>query len=59
MKVLSLGNRTGRTLRRMGNPLVGNSLFAIALAALHAPPMVALLWAQRWLRRRLQRPLPR
>jgi len=37
----------------VGNPLIGNSLFALILALLHAPPMVALFWAQRWLRRRM------
>lgn len=36
----------------VGNPLIGNSLFALVLALLHAPPMVALLWTQRLLRRR-------
>jgi len=38
----------------VGNPLVGNSLFALILALLHAPPMLALLWTQRLLRRRLR-----
>jgi hypothetical protein len=38
----------------VGNPLVGNSLFALILALLHVPPMLALLWTQRLLRRRLR-----
>jgi hypothetical protein len=36
----------------VGNPVIGNSLFALILALLHAPPMLALLWTQRLLRRR-------
>jgi hypothetical protein len=37
-----------------GTRLIGNSLFALVLALLHAPPMFALLWTQRVLRRRGQ-----
>ncbi len=36
----------------MANPVIGNSLFALVLALMHAPPMFALLWMQRSLRRR-------
>jgi hypothetical protein len=38
----------------VGNPFIGNSLLALVMAMLHAPPMLALLWTQRWLRRRLR-----
>ena len=38
---------------RMANPIIGNSLFALVLALMHAPPMFALLWTQRRLRRRM------
>ncbi|MBT5772759.1 MAG: hypothetical protein HOH95_00090 [Dehalococcoidia bacterium] len=37
----------------MANPVIGNSLFALVLALMHAPPMFALLWMQRSLRRRV------
>lgn len=37
----------------MANPVIGNSLFAVVLALMHVPPMFALLWAQRRLRRRV------
>lgn len=37
----------------MANPVIGNSLFALVLALMHVPPMFALLWMQRSLRRRV------
>jgi hypothetical protein len=51
-EILTIEQCVGLKTARVEHPLVGNSLFAIVLALLHAPPMLALLWTQRSLRRR-------
>ena len=37
----------------MANSVIGNSLFALLLELMHAPPMFVLRWMQRSLRRRM------